>query len=62
MKKPDKFESKAYEELRDEKRMTKDPVEKDKIQKKMDALMGIPVARAGGASQGSAVDFSKLPK
>jgi hypothetical protein len=62
MKKPEKFEDKAYDKLREQQIMTKDPVEKDKIQKKMDALMGIPVARAGGASQGSAVDFSKLPK
>lgn len=62
MKKPEKFEDKAYDKLREQQIMTKDPVEKDKIQKKMDALMGIPVARAGGTSQGSAVDFSKLPK
>ena len=37
IKRPDKFEDKAYDKLREQQIMTKDPVEKEKIQKKMDA-------------------------
>lgn len=62
IKRPDKFDSKAYEQLSMQYFMTKDPVEKKRIKDQMDSLMGVPVTRAGGTSQGSAVDFSKLPK
>jgi hypothetical protein len=62
IKRPDKFDSKAYEQLSMQYIMAKDPAEKKRIKDQMDALMGVPVIRAGGTSQGSTVDFSKLPK
>jgi hypothetical protein len=57
IKRPDKFDSKAYEQLSMQYFMTKDPVEKKRIKDQMDSLMGVPVTRAGGTSQGSVMKF-----
>ena len=53
IKRPEKFDDKAYDKLYFQQQMTKDPVKKQLIQDQMDALMGIPVAKAGGTSKGS---------